>query len=55
MMGATVAGGKRGRMSRGDDEGPDQAGPCGCYEDVGLTLSEVRAMEGWSEGDPDTI
>lgn len=42
-------------MGRGDYEGPDQAGPCGCFEDVGFTLSEVRAMEGLDEGDPDLI
>lgn len=32
-------------MGRGDYEGPDQAGPCGCFEDVGLTLSEVWMKE----------
>lgn len=46
MIEATVAGQKEGKESWGDYEGPDQAGPFGCYEDVGWTLSEVRAMEG---------
>lgn len=54
MIEALWLGGRKGRINRGDCEGPHQAGPCGCYEDVGFTLRG----EPWrvrSEGDPDSI